>query len=69
MKNRTDNACVVSSHALSLHMRCLFRSKFNILSMKKLSMDELNRVTTEEFKKQQKIPLVVVMDNVRSMYM
>ena len=31
-------------------------------------MDELNRVTTEEFKKQQKIPLVVVMDNVRSMY-
>ena len=36
--------------------------------MKKLSMDELNRVTTEEFKAQEKIPLVVVMDNVRSMY-
>ena len=31
-------------------------------------MDELNRVTTEEFKAQEKIPLVVVMDNVRSMY-
>lgn len=31
-------------------------------------MDELNRVTTEEFKSQQKTPLVVVMDNVRSMY-
>ena len=31
-------------------------------------MDELNRVTTEEFKAQAKIPLVVVMDNVRSMY-
>ena len=31
-------------------------------------MDELNRVTTEEFKNQAKIPLVVVMDNVRSMY-
>ena len=31
-------------------------------------MDELNRVSTEEFKAQAKIPLVVVMDNVRSMY-
>lgn len=31
-------------------------------------MDELNRVSTEEFKSQQKTPLVVVMDNVRSMY-
>lgn len=36
--------------------------------MKKLSMDELNRVSTQEFKSQQKTPLVVVMDNVRSMY-
>ena len=31
-------------------------------------MDELNRVSREEFKAQAKIPLVVVMDNVRSMY-
>ena len=31
-------------------------------------MEELNRVSTEEFKAQKKIPLVVVMDNVRSMY-
>ena len=31
-------------------------------------MEELNRVSTEEFKAQAKIPLVVVMDNVRSMY-
>ena len=38
------------------------------VTMKKLSMDELNRVSTEEFKAQEKIPLVVVMDNVRSMY-
>lgn len=36
--------------------------------MRKLSMDELNRVTAEEFKNQEKTPLVVVMDNVRSMY-
>ena len=31
-------------------------------------MDELNRVSTEEFKQQEKLPLVVVLDNVRSMY-
>ena len=36
--------------------------------MKKLSMDELGRVSTEEFKEQEKTPLVVVLDNVRSMY-
>lgn len=35
--------------------------------MKKLSMDELHRVTTEQFKSQQKIPLVVVLDSIRSM--
>ncbi len=36
--------------------------------MKKLTMDELNRVSTEEFKEQTKTPVVVVLDNVRSMY-
>ena len=36
--------------------------------MKKLSMDELGRVSTEEFKEQEKTPVVVVLDNVRSMY-
>ena len=35
--------------------------------MKKLSMDELNRITPEQFKEQQKIPLVVVLDSIRSM--
>jgi len=35
--------------------------------MKKLSMDELNRITPEQFKKQEKIPLVVVLDSIRSM--
>ncbi|MFV0344750.1 MAG: RNA methyltransferase [Bacteroidales bacterium] len=34
--------------------------------MKKLSNDELNRHSIEEFKKLDKIPLVVVLDNVRS---
>ena len=34
--------------------------------MKKLSLDELNRPTVEEFKLTRKIPVVVVLDNVRS---
>jgi 23S rRNA (guanosine2251-2'-O)-methyltransferase len=36
--------------------------------MRKLSMDELNRKTVEEFKEADKTPVVVVLDNVRSMH-
>ncbi|HVM89080.1 MAG TPA: RNA methyltransferase [Puia sp.] len=36
--------------------------------MQKLSMDELNRKSVEEFKKSEKIPVVVVLDNIRSMH-
>jgi 23S rRNA (guanosine2251-2'-O)-methyltransferase len=36
--------------------------------MKKLSMDELNRLTVEEFKESEKIPLILALDNVRSMH-
>jgi 23S rRNA (guanosine2251-2'-O)-methyltransferase len=35
--------------------------------MKKLSMDELNRISPEEFRNQEKFPLVIVLDNIRSM--
>jgi tRNA G18 (ribose-2'-O)-methylase SpoU len=35
--------------------------------MKKLSMEELNRMNVEEFKQSSKYPIVVVLDNVRSM--
>ena len=34
--------------------------------MKKLKLEELNRPSVEEFKKQEKTPIVVVLDNVRS---
>lgn len=34
--------------------------------MKKLSMDELNRMTVPEFQASEKVPLTVVLDNVRS---
>lgn len=36
--------------------------------MRKLKLDELNRATVAEFKVQQKLPLAVVLDNVRSMH-
>ena len=35
--------------------------------MKKLKLDELNRIDLNEFKTSQKIPIVVVLDNIRSM--
>ena len=36
--------------------------------MRKLSLDELNRKSVEEFKQSGKLPLVVVLDNVRSLF-
>ncbi|WP_285056539.1 RNA methyltransferase [Pedobacter ginsengisoli] len=36
--------------------------------MKKLKLDELQRVGIAEFKEQEKLPVVVVLDNVRSMH-
>ena len=35
--------------------------------MRKLKNEELNRITVAEFKGSEKIPLVVVLDNIRSM--
>jgi 23S rRNA (guanosine2251-2'-O)-methyltransferase len=36
--------------------------------MRKLSMDELNRKSVQEFKASEKIPIIVVLDNIRSMH-
>ncbi len=36
--------------------------------MQKLKLEDLNRVSVEEFKEQEKLPVVVVLDNVRSMH-
>lgn len=36
--------------------------------MRKLKLDELNRATVSEFKDQEKLPVAVVLDNVRSMH-
>jgi 23S rRNA (guanosine2251-2'-O)-methyltransferase len=39
-----------------------------LCAMRKLSMDELNRKSVHEFKESEKMPLVVVLDNIRSMH-
>jgi len=36
--------------------------------MRKLSMDELNRMSVDEFKQSEKIPVIVVLENIRSAY-
>jgi len=36
--------------------------------LRKLKLDELNRASVSEFKEQKKLPVVVVLDNVRSMH-
>lgn len=36
--------------------------------MRKLSMQELNRKSVEEFKTSEKLPVVVILDNIRSMH-
>ena len=36
--------------------------------MRKLSMEELNRKSVDEFRQAEKIPIVVVLDNIRSMH-
>ena len=36
--------------------------------MRKLSITELHRITAEEFKQVEKMPLVVVLDNIRSLH-
>ncbi len=35
--------------------------------MRKLSNDELNRISIEQFKRERKMPLVIILDNVRSL--
>lgn len=36
--------------------------------MRKLKLDELNRASVSEFKNQDKLPVIVVLDNIRSMH-
>ena len=42
--------------------------QINILLMRKLSMDELNRKSVDEFKDAKKFPVIVILENIRSAY-
>src|ERR1051325_10637450 len=37
-------------------------------TIKKLSLDQLNRKSVDEFKRSEKIPVIVVLENIRSMH-
>ena len=42
-----------------------FAAKRN--TMRKLSMDELNRLSKEDFERAEKLPIIIVLDNIRSL--
>ena len=42
--------------------------KLLYLRMRKLSMEELNRKSVAEFREAEKIPIIIVLDNIRSMH-
>ena len=45
----------------------LFLPTIKVVNMRKLKTSELGRISVEEFKKSDKLPLVVVLDNIRSL--
>ncbi len=53
---------------LRLVIASLFSGAILFLRMRKLSMDELNRKTVEEFKQAEKNKIIVLLDNIRSAY-
>jgi len=55
-----------SNLTLSVHAYWLI-SFYNEMNMRKLLNDELDRLSVEEFKRVDKIPLILVLDNVRSL--
>jgi tRNA G18 (ribose-2'-O)-methylase SpoU len=55
-------ACFLSTKAVPLHLH----GKTG--TMRKLSMNELGRKSVEEFRQSEKMPVIVVMENIRSAY-
>jgi len=47
---------------------CPKKIPFGVRGMRKLSMDELNRMSVDEFKQSEKIPVIAVLENIRSAY-
>lgn len=55
-----------------LMKKVILKIIWNFLSlqkkMKKLSLDELNRINVETFKSAEKLPIIVILDNIRSQF-
>lgn len=60
----SSSATYLSAH---LHIRTSAHF-FYLCLMRKLSMDELNRKSVDDFKISEKMPVIVVLDNIRSMH-
>jgi tRNA G18 (ribose-2'-O)-methylase SpoU len=51
-----------------IQKNCTFAQTSACFAVKKLSIPEMNRLTAEDYKKASKIPLILVLDNVRSLH-
>jgi 23S rRNA (guanosine2251-2'-O)-methyltransferase len=68
-KNKRPALIPSVCHGFFIHVKKVYNyicSQKNV--MRKLSMEELNRKTVEEFRESQKIPIVAILENVRSAY-
>ncbi len=59
---------VVNRYMNGKEYLCQRYKKQNRMEHRKLKITELNRISAEEFKKADKLPLVVILDNVRSLH-
>jgi tRNA G18 (ribose-2'-O)-methylase SpoU len=60
--------CINGVSVVALDMGANIANPRYICGMRKLSMEELNRKTVDEFRGAEKMPIVVVLDNIRSMH-
>jgi tRNA G18 (ribose-2'-O)-methylase SpoU len=60
---------MTAEHLFSLILRPIRKNQRSKIedTMRKLSMDELNRLSKEDFEQVEKLPIIIVLDNVRSL--
>lgn len=66
--NSENHRTFVNRMCISFHLICIYNPTSKKTTMAKLKLEELNRVSAEEFKQLQKTPVVLVLDNVRSLH-
>ena len=63
------NGVLNMEFVLDRHFVYICRRKYAVsMEHRKLKVTELNRISVEEFKEARKLPLVIVLDNVRSLH-